>query len=115
MISFPSLIIVSATDVAVRGSGFDGFGGRPRTVESGFENGADGGVIDRVDGQSPLTGCLQTIALVASRQRDDPHGGAISLLRMRALTHHPLDQGGGVAPDPRRHRDKARGLLLCVP
>lgn len=67
------------TDVGVRGRGFDGFGGRARTVEPGLEDGAHGGVADRVDGERPLAGCFQPTALVASRQSDDAHGGTITL------------------------------------
>ncbi len=108
------LSFIPATDVGVGGRGFDGFGGRARAVEPRLEDGAHGGVADRVDGERPLAGCFQPIALITPRQGDDAHGGTITLLGMRALTHQPLDQRGGVDANPDRHLDQARRRHIGV-
>ena len=58
-------------------------------------------------GKRPLARCFQPITLIAARQRDDAHGGAVTLLRMRPCPHHPFHQDGGVGTDPRCPLDQA--------
>src|SRR5262249_12673364 len=82
--AFLSLLIVrAAADVGVRRRGSDGFGREADAIEPGFEDRADRGIADRIDGKRPLAGRFQPITLIAARQCDDAHGGAVTLLRMR--------------------------------
>ena len=55
-----------------------------------------------VDDQRPLASRFQAIRLVTAGKRENAEGRAISLFGMRTIAHHPLDQNGGVHPDPCR-------------
>ena len=51
--------------------------------------------------------------LVTAGQRENAERRAISLLGMRTVAHHPLDQNGGVDPDPCRLVDQDAGVVLA--
>ncbi len=54
------------------------------------------------------------LSLVTARQGDDAHGGAVSLLGMGALAHHPLHQGGDAFADAGGHVDQTRRRHIGV-
>jgi hypothetical protein len=79
---YSSLTVGPAPDFGVRGVA-DRFDRRARAIEPGFEDGVEGRVADRIDGKRPLARRFQPITLIAARQRDDAHGGAITRGRAR--------------------------------
>ncbi len=64
--SLPLVTASAAADVGVRRRGFDGLRRHAGSIDPGFENGADRGVADRVDGKRPLAGGFQPITLIAA-------------------------------------------------
>ncbi|ESX81738.1 hypothetical protein X756_31450 [Mesorhizobium sp. LSHC412B00] len=95
------------------GVGLTGSATGGHAVEAGFEDGVDGGVGDRVDGQRPLAGRLKPIPLVATGQRKDTKREAVSLLGMGTVAHHPLDQDAVLAPIPAACRIRFAGVVLA--
>lgn len=66
--------------------------------------------------QRPLAGGIETLRSITWSQRQNAHGRAVSLFRMRPVAHHALDQDGGVEADPGRPANQAsrRGVGVAL-
>lgn len=60
-----------------------------------------------------LAGRLRALLPKARRKRQDAHGGAVSLFRMRPVAHQALDQDGGVGPDFGGRTIKVAGVVFA--
>jgi len=63
---------------------------------------------------APLAGRPRALLPIARRKRQDAHGGAVSLFRMRPVAHQALDQDGGVGPDFGGPSDQGGRRRDCV-
>ncbi len=64
-----SLVIGAAADVAMHRGGLDWLSTRRGLIETGFEDGADGGIAERIDRQCPIARRFQTLGAVPARER----------------------------------------------